>query len=72
MTTCCDTGRKSKSFDFLNLPRLGRSAAGWDPARASRYWYKHFAGVVRDGHEPLAPTQFAAALEEQAPPVADL
>ncbi len=67
-----DTESQKQVFDFLNLP--GWSFGGYsDPAPgASRYWYKHFAGVVRDGHEPLAPTQFAAALEEQAPPVADL
>jgi SM-20-related protein len=49
------------------------SGPGWafgaysDPAPgASRYWYKHFAGIIRDGSERSDPLEFERQLNESA------
>ncbi len=54
-------------LDFLNLPGWAFGGFSDTAPGASRYWFKHFAGVVRDGGEQLTPNEFAAALEQCAP-----
>ena len=44
-----------------------------DPAPgASRYWFKHFAGIVRDGRETSDPIEFERQLARNAPLVAKM
>ncbi|MHB8530490.1 MAG: 2OG-Fe(II) oxygenase [Caulobacteraceae bacterium] len=56
-------------LNFLALPGWAFGAYSDSSPGASRYWYKHFAGFVRDGSEDGDPQAFAAALGRNAPPV---
>jgi SM-20-related protein len=68
--------------DFLSRERHQEineflSGPGWafgafsDPAPgACRYWFKHFAGIVKDGREKSDPVEFEQQLARNAPPVA--
>jgi SM-20-related protein len=55
---------------FLKGP--GWAFGAYSDPEGARYWYKHFAGVVRDGSAPLDPDRFEAMLASRAPPVAAL
>lgn len=57
---------------FLKGPGWAFGAFSDNSPGASRYWYKHFAGIVRDGREDLTPEAFEAALAAQAPLAAAL
>ncbi|HWE99894.1 MAG TPA: 2OG-Fe(II) oxygenase [Caulobacteraceae bacterium] len=57
---------------FLKGPGWSFGAFSDNSPGASRYWYKHFAGIVRDGREALTPEAFEAALAAEAPVVASL
>ncbi len=63
---------QAEVLDFLKLP--GWAFGGYsDPAPgASRYWYKHFAGIVSDGRAPFDPVEIATALEQTAPVIAGM
>lgn len=60
--------RTSRRFSaFLSSPGWAFGAYS-DPAPgASCYWYKHFAGIVRDGREPSEPALFERQLKLAAP-----
>jgi SM-20-related protein len=65
-------GREAQQeiFEFLSSPGWAFGAYS-DPAPgASRYWSKHFAGIVRDGREKNDPIEFEQQLARNAPPVA--
>lgn len=55
---------------FLTGP--GWAYGAFSGVDGSRYLYKHFAGVVTDGREALAPDVFEAELQETAPLVANV
>ena len=54
-------------FGFLRAPGWGFGAFSDSSPTASRYWYKHFAGYLRDGSETLSPLQIEAELATTAP-----
>jgi SM-20-related protein len=59
-------------FEFLSGPGWAFGAFS-DPAPgAPRYWFKHFAGIVRDGRETSDPIEFERQLSRNAPPVAKM
>ena len=55
---------------FLSGPGWAFGAYSDTAPGASRYWYKHFAGIVRDGAEKSDPLEFERQLNENAPLVA--
>jgi SM-20-related protein len=55
---------------FLKSPGWAFGAFSESGANPSRYWYKHFAGVVRDGSESLDTHAFERELQTNAPLVA--
>ena len=55
-------------YGWLKGPGWSYGAFSDSGPNPSRYWYKHFAGVARDG-EPLDPPTFEAALAKVAPMV---
>jgi SM-20-related protein len=55
---------------FLSGPGWGFGAYSDSTPGASRYWYKHFAGIVRDGAEKSDPVVFESQLDANAPLVA--
>ena len=55
---------------FLKSPGWAFGAFSEAGAHPSRYWYKHFAGVVRDGRESLDSQAFERELQANAPLVA--
>lgn len=59
-------------LSFLKGPGWSYGAFSDNAPGASRYWFKHFAGVVRDGAEALTPQAFEASLQADAPLVAAL
>jgi SM-20-related protein len=59
-------------FDFLRAPSWAFGAYSESGANPSRYWYKHFAGVVRDGAQTLDGQAFERELTDNAPLVAAL
>jgi SM-20-related protein len=52
---------------FLRGPGWSFGAFSDPSADASRYWYKHFAGYVKDGREPLDPGEIERELGGNAP-----
>ncbi|MGH6987287.1 MAG: hypothetical protein ACRED9_10680 [Caulobacteraceae bacterium] len=67
-----EEGAQRELLAFLKGPGWAYGAYSDPSPGASRYWCKHFAGIVRDGAEPLVPEAFAAQLTSSAPPVAGL
>jgi SM-20-related protein len=64
--------RQEAVLKFLKAPGWAYGAYS-DPApEASRYWYKHFAGYVRDGRETRTPAEIEAELEGNAPVIAEV
>jgi len=57
---------------FLAGPGWAFGAYSDTSPGASRYWYKHFAGIVRDGAEKSDPVAFERQLEANAPLVANV
>ena len=57
-------------FEFLKAPSWGFGAFSEGGPNPSRYWYKHFAGVVRDGGQALDGQAFERELDDAAPLVA--
>lgn len=57
---------------FLKGPGWSYGAFSDSTPGAPRYWYKHFAGLVRDGPEPSDPLAYEAELGAYAPMVAQL
>jgi SM-20-related protein len=55
---------------FLSRPGWAFGAYSDTAPGASRYWFKHFAGIVRDGSEKSDSLEFERQLNENAPPVA--
>jgi SM-20-related protein len=55
---------------FLSGPGWAFGAYSDAGPGASRYWFKHFAGIVRDGAERSDPVEYERQLNETAPPVA--
>jgi SM-20-related protein len=65
------TDEQRALLTFLKGPGWAFGAYSDAEPGASRYWYKHFAGVRRDGREPLDPVAIETELEG-APLVAGL
>lgn len=63
-------GQQQEIFEFLAGPGWAFGAFSDPSPSASRYWSKHFAGIVRDGREKNDPVEFEQQLERNAPPVA--
>ena len=63
-------GEQRAVFDFLLGPGWGFGAYSDNAPGASRYWFKHFAGYVRDGREDLDPAAVEQQLSAAAPLVA--
>lgn len=63
---------QKRLFDYLNSPGWAFGAFSESGDNPSRYWYKHFAGVVKDGRETLDSAAFERALETNAPLVSAL
>jgi SM-20-related protein len=61
---------QQEMLGFLSGPGWAFGAYSDAAPGASRYWYKHFAGIVRDGRETGDPRAFDEQLSQQAPPVA--
>lgn len=57
-------------LSFLSGPGWAFGAYSDTTPGASRYWYKHFAGIIRDGAENNDPLEFERQLNQSAPPVA--
>jgi len=57
-------------WGFLNAP--GWAYGGYSAEGGDRYFYKHFAGFVRDGQEPRSPEAIEAELAASAPMLAQL
>lgn len=57
-------------LSFLSSPGWAFGAYSDAGPGASRYWYKHFAGIIRDGAEKNDPLEFERQLNESAPLVA--
>lgn len=57
-------------LSFLAGPGWAFGAYSDTGPGASRYWYKHFAGIVRDGAEKSDPLEFERQLNQSAPSVA--
>lgn len=57
---------------FLKGPGWSHGAYSDSAPDAPRYWYKHFAGVVRDGGEAVNPIDIERRLETAAPLVAQV
>jgi SM-20-related protein len=65
-----DLEEQGRLFAFLKLPGWAFGAFSESGANPSRYWYKHFGGVVRDGREALDSVAFEREIESNAPLVA--
>jgi SM-20-related protein len=59
-------------YGFLSGPGWAFGAYSDSTPGASRYWYKHFAGIVRDGREKHDPAQSEQQLADAAPLVAQM
>jgi len=57
---------------YLNEPGWAYGGYSAAAADAERYFYKHFAGFVKDGREPLGAQQIEDQLVEKAPVLAQL
>jgi SM-20-related protein len=54
-------------LDFLKAPGWSFGAYSDPTPQASRYWYKHFAGYVKDGGEQRDAVEIEAELARNAP-----
>lgn len=54
-------------LSFLRGPGWGYGAFSDPSPDAPRYWYKHFAGYIKDGQEAHDPDQMEAELARNAP-----
>jgi SM-20-related protein len=64
--------RQKALLAFLKGPGWSFGAFSDPSPGAPRYWYKHFAGLRRDGPEPVDPATYEADLEAAAPLVAEV
>ncbi len=62
--------RHQEIFEFLSGPGWAFGAYSDPSPSASRYWCKHFAGIVQDGRETSDPVEFERQLARNAPVVA--
>jgi SM-20-related protein len=58
---------QKRLLEFLKSPGWAFGASSESGPNPSRYWYKHFAGVVKDGREALDSVAFERELEGNAP-----
>jgi SM-20-related protein len=67
-----DRGAQTELFEFLSGPGWAFGAYSDPNPGASRYWYKHFAGIVRDAREYNATGAFEQQLDRTAPLVSSM
>ena len=63
---------QAELLGFLKAPTWAFGAYSDGSPNASRYWYKHFAGYVKDGREPLTPDAIEGELQASAPMLSDI
>ena len=67
-----DRDEQTKLFEFLSGPGWAFGAYSDPTAGASRYWFKHFAGIIRDAREQNDTRAFEEQLGCGAPLVSNM
>jgi SM-20-related protein len=64
---CLSRELQEQIIALLNAPDWAYGAYSDPSALASRYWYKHYAGYVKDGREDRTPGSIELELREASP-----